>query len=91
MFTIKHIQSDSCEDLVLVEQIRFAPGTPDSSDKTGTPPTVWCDGVPFTGGTIFVMNAAGKTVSRYDLGASPVPLVGDGLRDPRLKGLAQTQ
>lgn len=32
-----------------------------------------------TGGTVFVMNDHGKTVARYDLGASPIPHGVDGL------------
>jgi hypothetical protein len=75
--------------------VRFQPL--DEGKQAGcsaTPPTLWVrisdypdDERPLTGGTIFVMNEQGKTVSRYDLGASPVPISGDGLRDPRPLGL----
>lgn len=33
--------------------------------------------LPLTGGTVFVMNDNGKTVGRYDLGASMIPLEAD--------------
>lgn len=101
MFTIKHISGLGDEEIIQVETVRFSPGTQSCMAQNGgasTPPTVWIShlsrGVsetPLTGGTIFVMNDMGKTVARYDLGASPVPIMGDGLNDPRHQGLAQSQ
>lgn len=64
--------------------------------QPSTPTTVWITEAgwaerPLTGGTVFVMNSNGKTVARYDLGASSVPIVGDGLSDPRPKGVGLPQ
>jgi hypothetical protein len=98
MFTLKHINMVGVEELIECEHVRFEPGKPkwESDDgrigESGTSPTLWIvrrgapHADPLTGGTVFVMNEAGKTVSRYDLGASPVPIVGDGLSDPRKQG-----
>lgn len=101
MFTVKHIRLCGEEDHYHSESARFAPGAPSwesQDEKTGcseTPPTVWLAGktgqYPLTGGTVFVMNESGKTISRYDLGASPVPIIGDGLSDPRVHGTATSQ
>lgn len=46
------------------------------------------DQIKIGGGTVFVMNDHGKTVSRYDLGASEVPLVA-GI-DPHMTALGRT-
>lgn len=97
MFVLKHIHADGREDIIQSDNVRFDPGVPtwQSEDgkcgATGTPPTLWIAErgfvtQPLTGGTVFVMNENGKTVARYDLGASPVPIIGDGLTDPRPKG-----
>lgn len=81
MFTIKHIKVLGDEEIIQVETVRFEPGMPGfisqdgKTGQTGTPPTVWVGERPLSGGTVFVMNDMGKTVSRYDLGASPVPYV----------------
>lgn len=102
MLTVKHIHALGDEAIIEVSRVRFTPGTPawESPDgQTGcsaTAATVWVHDskgteVPLTGGTVFVMNEAGKTVSRYDLGPSPVPIVGDGLHDPRRHGLLNDQ
>lgn len=101
MFTIKHISLRGEERILQTATVRFEPGesafvsADGRSGHSGTPATVWIAGstgeVPLTGGTIFVMNDNGKTVSRYDLGASPVPIVGDGLSDPRSRGVGDPQ
>lgn len=79
MFTVKHVHLDGSEELHRSTGVRFAPGserrkcTPVGGGETSpTPDTLWTDGGPLTGGTVFVMNENGKTVSRYDLGASPI-------------------
>lgn len=100
MFTTKHIHIVGDETLLQVESVRYTPpvdmtGCASSGQllQSSTPATVWvvekgdCVETPLTGGTIFVMNEAGKTVARYDLGASPVPIFGDGLTDARLRGV----
>lgn len=73
MFTIKHVHLDGSEHLAHVEDVRYEPATTGhiSSDgrsgQSGTPETVWADGKPYCGGTVYVMNASGKTVARYDM------------------------
>jgi hypothetical protein len=75
MFTVKHIHLDGSEEIHETEKVRFTPAGSDLSPTTSSAPdTLWIDSGPLTGGTLFVMNASGKTVSRYDLGASFVPL-----------------
>jgi len=89
MFTIKHINAAGIEELYSSTKCRFHPkglcnGTALNSESSGI---IHLDGVTtLHGGTVFVMNETGKTVARYDLGASPVPIVGDGLSDPRPLG-----
>lgn len=92
MFTIKQISISGEECIFRATAVRYTPGGyRDPSMASGTPPpsatpaTVWIDERPLTGGTVFVMNEAGKTVSRYDLGASPVPL------NPTVDGLTATR
>lgn len=94
MFTIKHISIVGEEKIFAVDGVRFTPGVDGNAISSQTPPTLWLtdkgwDERPLTGGTVFVMNDNGKTVSRYDLGASPVPIFGDGLSDPRNQGVGR--
>lgn len=78
MFTLKHIRLSGDEDLYTSATVRYSPGD-DVRAVPPSPPTVWIEekpgapGIPLTGGTVFVMNDAGKTVARYDIGASMVP------------------
>lgn len=96
MFTIKHITLSDQEFLYESEHVRFEPhglqnGTHDRPSDPKVAVGLGTNEVYLTGGTVFVMNSAGKTVSRYDLGASNVPIVGDGLADTRPLGLARVQ
>jgi|GEM_PF-3560353 len=88
MFTVKHISLIGEESLSLVATTRYTPRglgddprDPNVCSKDA-PATLWVRDTangpeyPMTGGTIFVMNDKGKTVARYDLGASPVPHLG---------------
>ena len=68
MFTVKHIRLSDEEDIYESEEVKFTP----FNVGQATPPTVWVDGRPITGGTVFVMNGHGQTVARYDLGGSNV-------------------
>jgi len=95
MFTIRHIHIGGDEELLQVDFVRYTPASKPpvtSNEPSQSPETVWVvehemsGERPLTGGTIFVMNEAGKTVARYDIGASPVPIVGDGLTDTRPRG-----
>ena len=86
MLTVRHIHLNGGEDIILVYSVRFAPGyggegqRAQMSNEPSAPDTLWINIVvgqseePLTGGTVFVMNDMGKTVARYYLGASPVPL-----------------
>jgi hypothetical protein len=85
MFTVKHISIDGSENLIAAKDVRYDPGISASGtapDQDGRPTAVYLDGAPYGGGTFFVMNASGKTVARYDLGASPVPHIG-GIEEPK--------
>lgn len=81
MLTAKHISLNGSERVFEVASFRFEPGHEmfGQQGQSGTPPTIWVryepsqDESPVTGGTVFLMNSGGKTVARYDLGASPVP------------------
>lgn len=90
MFTIKHITLSDQEFLYESEHIHFEPKGLSNGAHEG--PSEARIAVGFgsvgtkmfylTGGTVFIMNSSGKTVSRYDLGASNVPHVGlDGVTD----------
>jgi hypothetical protein len=76
MLTVKHISLSGDEVLYQAHECTFSPATDDGL----CPNTVWVGGddkTPLTGGTVFVMNDNGKTVARYDLGASQIPLGAD--------------
>lgn len=79
MLTVKHIRLCGVEDIYETQECRYTPATNSQvlaaagQSQTDTPDTLWVDAGPLTGGTVFVMNEAGRTVSRYDLGASMVP------------------
>ena len=80
MMTIKHITISGEESIYPADSVRFTAANPSEFDHV--PSTVWRydssgESHPHTGGTVFVMNEHGKTVARYDLGASPVPLPAD--------------
>ncbi len=73
MLTVKHIRLSGEEDIYQSATVRYSPGEDKSTH--GFPASVFLDlGEPLTGGTVFVMGDSGKTVARYDLGASMVPL-----------------
>lgn len=89
MLTIKHITLSGIENIYQAFDVSFAPAeVPEgqsvrSKHGGGTlmfmSPTRHAEGtsvfqqINLSGGTVFVMNDHGKTVSRYDLGASDVP------------------
>lgn len=85
MLYVKHITLSE-EEIVQARSARFVPGSPAGQATPGvdacsaTPPTLWFwepiadKELPMTGGTVYVMSESGKTISRYDLGASNVPL-----------------
>lgn len=88
MFTVKHIGIGGDEALYECFRATYHPpqGTDVQSTKadarTEKPHVVLdtSEDVHFNtlfNGTVFVMNAEGATVSRWDLGASPVPLRDD--------------
>jgi hypothetical protein len=79
MLTIKHITICGEEEIRLADGVRYVPGVGGPESAGEQMPAVMAifakdDPVSMFGGTVFVMNDTGKTVARYDLGASPVPL-----------------
>ena len=73
MLTVKHVRLSGQEDLYQSVTVWYSPIENQTPD--GRPAMITMDlGDPLTGGTVFVMNDAGKTVARYDLGASMVPV-----------------
>lgn len=78
MFTAKHISLSGIEEIHEAAEVRYIPGADHSTH--GDPAVVDIGTKRLQGGTVFVMNQFGKTVSRYDLGASPIPLDVDALR-----------
>lgn len=80
MLTVKHIHLSGREEIVLTRRASYQPeGVPHSTvGNPSEPEDMRCcliedfDGstTRIFGGTVFVMNDLGKTVSRYDLGAS---------------------
>lgn len=83
MLTVKHITISGEETIKEATAVRFAPAPTQAigPDDISVSYVMYqsphlADGVEIavSGGTVFVMNSAGKTVSRYDLGASMIPL-----------------
>ncbi len=72
MLTVRHIKANGEEVLEQVDRIEFKPEAAGPGSGAINAERL-DDRLQFTGGTIFVMNDLGKTVARYDLGASPVP------------------
>ena len=88
MMTLKHIELSGHEQIHEVSKVWFNPEAVErleqDNQKTGSGPTplprdtlyASIPGEPhpiqISSGTVFVMNQHGKTVSRYDLGASMV-------------------
>lgn len=68
MLTIKHIEEDGSEGIQEARSVSFYDDT-DGKE----PPTVHAYGVSYDGylqygsGTVYVMNASGSTVAKYDL------------------------
>ena len=83
MLTVKQITLAGDEYLWPASNVRFVPGRlvpTDANAGAPVPPhelVFWTpDGeVSIRGGTVFVMNDLGKTVSRYDLRASKIPIL----------------
>ena len=80
MLAVKHIQLSGHEEIYLTNRVSYEPNfMPTNTAGVSGRPYVWLDGADkpsqqLDGGTVFVMNEMGKTVTRYDLGASMVPL-----------------
>lgn len=80
MFTVKQVTLAGYEFLWETPCVNLRPAFEQrTSDRPPALPAAVClhgpDGpIDITGGTVFVMNEAGATVSRWDLGASPVRL-----------------
>lgn len=81
MMTVKHITISGEEFVYPTTHVNFVPGSVQDKEPGKPAPrdAVWyynADGKAsqLIGGTVFVMNDHGKTVARYDIGASTVPL-----------------
>jgi len=88
MFTVKHVSIGGRELVVPAVHVFYVPKEDHRCAQSGPRRDVpqrhvkaICPEFPgehyFMDGTVFVMNDAGATVSRWDLGASPVPLRDD--------------
>ena len=81
MLTVKHVHASGNESIHVAREVRFDRGA--APDSITDAPTLWID-TP-TGdtqalgsfGTFFVMNDAGRTIARYNLGGvvAPGPIV----------------
>lgn len=85
MLVVKHIQLSGHEEVYLGHRVSYEPEytSPNMAGLKGQA-CVWIhqDGNPaqrIDGGTVLVMNDLGKTVTRYDLGVSNVPLDDPGI------------
>jgi len=91
MFTVKHIGMLGDEAIYPADKVTFLPVKAQEMTQAGESlpkpvPKIVLDGITeLCGGTVFVMNDKGRTVSRYDLGASPVPIM------PGVDGLTATR
>lgn len=79
MMTVKHITLSGEEFLYPTTSVNYTPGRDNLPPASSDPATLWIYDAddrakPLTGGTCFVMNEHGKTVARYDIGASMVPM-----------------
>ena len=87
MFSVKHIRISGEEHLITADALQYFPSRKArgcEQSASGQPsdakpePRVEAYGEYGTQniyhGTVFAMNEAGATVSRWDLGASPIPL-----------------
>lgn len=76
MMTIKHVSDDQRENVFETIEVSYDPAH--TREAGGPPSTVWARSietdelVPFTGGIVYVMNAHGSTVARYNLMGKPV-------------------
>lgn len=76
MMTVKHITLSGEESVYPTSWVNYVPASAIGTDGVDT---IWiytddAPARPLTGGTVYVMNEHGKTVSRYDLSASVLPI-----------------
>lgn len=88
MLTVKHVHASGNESIHIAREVRYDCGS--APDSITDAPTLWID-TPSgdtqalgSWGTFFVMNEAGKTVARYNLGGivAPGPIVPGADRFP---------
>lgn len=86
MLTVKHIKLSGEEYVYATTHVNFVPAgiknCAPSSDSLWIYDSKDGRAHELIGGTVFVMNGNGTTVSRYDLGASNVPIADDEDEDP---------
>ena len=78
MLTVKHISLSGIETIYPASSVEFRPAATKDCAPASDSVLAFTEQhyvvAELTGGTVFVMNEHGKTVSRYDLGASMVPM-----------------
>jgi hypothetical protein len=67
MFSVKHIREDGTEQIYAGSSVMYYPGSVGNAASVTVPEA----GCALYSGTVYVMNDAGSTVSKYDLGACP--------------------
>ena len=98
MLTVKHVKPSGCESIHLAREVRYDCGQ--GPESIASAPTLWID-TPSgetqglgSWGVFYVMNDAGKTVARYNMGGWPdskeagpiVPVVEDQFPPERHPG-----
>lgn len=78
MMSVKHISLSGHEQIHSAESLHFTPALESADGTTGSAAVLRLNrgeaSTELRGGTAFVMNEQGRTIARYDLGASMVPL-----------------
>lgn len=74
MFTVKQVLSTGHEDLITARRISYQPVQRISEGEAPIPETLHIEGEdgqisPWYQGTFYVMNSAGSTVAKYQIGA----------------------
>lgn len=78
MMTVKHITPSGEEFIYPTTHVNYVPSDVFGEGVDLPPNTLWIYPVdhpaqPITGGTVYVMNEHGKTVSRYDIPTQMIP------------------
>lgn len=76
MLTVKHVLPGDKEVIYEAADVTFkAKALADSAGRSASKGSVWCGGgdqpIAIYDGTVYVMNASGSTVAKYELGGLP--------------------